>query len=297
MQRLRAKLRNDFEIVVSDRDQKTLAREDFSVLFEDRMTEDRSQPTGGQSVGGHKPLEKKKMSELLRVATVDNFQGEEAKVVVISLVRSNKEKRIGFLRTTNRINVLISRAQHGLYLIGNTETCSSQPMWAQVLGMLQAGGSVGTAFGLCCPRHTHTELQTQDLSKIRFTFVVQKEVPQYARVDLFEMRSYAEIDVNETPIVVLACGHFFTSDTLDGHMRMTDVHVQDVFGEYSALRDVSAELAQAIPQCPGCQRPVRQHSTQRYSRIMNRAVVDEMSKRFLVNGKNKPMRLEQNTVE
>ncbi|KAL8734446.1 MAG: hypothetical protein Q9181_003184 [Wetmoreana brouardii] len=68
-----------------------------------------------------------------------------------------------------------------------------------------------------------------------------------ARVDLFEMKSYAEIDLNEAPIVVLACGHFFTSDTLDGHMRITDMYVQDGLGKYLALRDVSAELAQAIP--------------------------------------------------
>ena len=68
------------------------------------------------------PLEKKKLSELLRVATVDNFQGEEAKVIIVSLVRSNNEKKVGFLRTTNRINVLLSRAQHGMYLIGNADT-------------------------------------------------------------------------------------------------------------------------------------------------------------------------------
>ena len=32
------------------------------------------------------------MNDLLRMATMDNFQGEEAKVVIISLVRSNKKK-------------------------------------------------------------------------------------------------------------------------------------------------------------------------------------------------------------
>src|SRR5258708_2330707 len=96
---------------------------------------------------------------MLRIATVDNFQGEEAKVIIVSLVRSNKEKKVGFLRTTNRINVLLSRAQHGMYLIGNTDTYSNVPMWAQVLHMLQATDSVGKAIGLCCPRHLDTEMQ------------------------------------------------------------------------------------------------------------------------------------------
>ena len=48
--------------------------------------------------------------------------GEEAKVIVISLVRSNKEGKAGFLNTSNRINVLLSRAMHGMVLVGNVDT-------------------------------------------------------------------------------------------------------------------------------------------------------------------------------
>ena len=51
--------------------------------------------------------------------------GEEAKVIVISLVRSNQEGRAGFLNTSNRINVLLSRAMHGMYLVGNVDTFMS----------------------------------------------------------------------------------------------------------------------------------------------------------------------------
>lgn len=89
---------------------------------------------------------------------LDNFQGEEAKIVIVSLVRSNKEKKVGFLKTTNRINVLLSRAQHGMYLIGNAETYSNIPMWSQVLGMLRFNDSLGEAFSLCCPRHKETKM-------------------------------------------------------------------------------------------------------------------------------------------
>lgn len=155
LQKLRAKMRNDFEIVLSDRDQETLKKEGFNV---EEITPESDQ-TRGRVASGTRPLEKKKMSDLLRVATIDNFQGEEAKVVIISLVRSNKERKIGFLKTNNRINVLLSRAQHGMYLIGNTNTYSTQPMWGQILAMLQKTDSVGRAFGLCCPRHTDTEIQ------------------------------------------------------------------------------------------------------------------------------------------
>ncbi|RHZ53052.1 hypothetical protein CDV55_103786 [Aspergillus turcosus] len=96
--------------------------------------------------------------QTLRVATIDNFQGEEAKVVVISLVRSNSQNRCGFLRTPNRINVLLSRAQHGMYIIGNSETSSHVPMWAQVIDILRQSGNIGPQLELQCPRHPDTPL-------------------------------------------------------------------------------------------------------------------------------------------
>ena len=157
LQKLRAKMRNEFEIVLNERDQETLAKD--GLVNEEDIGE--NQHADGQSESAKRPLQKKKLSDLLRIATVDNFQGEEAKIIVISLVRSNKDKKVGFLKTTNRINVLLSRAQHGMFLIGNTKTYSNIPMWAKVLGMLQATDSVGNVLGLCCPRHPDTEIQVR----------------------------------------------------------------------------------------------------------------------------------------
>ncbi|KAI9734025.1 MAG: hypothetical protein M1834_002682 [Cirrosporium novae-zelandiae] len=118
-----------------------------------------------------------------------------------------------------------------------------------------------------------------------------------ARVDLLEMKSYSEIDLDDTPIVVLGCGHFFTAETLDGHVGMTEVYTTDRCGEFVGLQDISAVLAWSIPRCPDCQCPVRQYATQRYNRVINRAVIDEMSKRFLVNGQIGLHQLEQQIEE
>ena len=118
-----------------------------------------------------------------------------------------------------------------------------------------------------------------------------------ARVDLLEMKSYSEINLCETPIVVLGCGHFFTAETLDGHMGMAEVYMQDECGEFTAIRNVSAVLARSVPRCPDCQCPVRQYCTQRFNRVINRTFIDEMSKRFLVNGKEELRRLERQIVE
>lgn len=157
LQRLRAAMSSDFEICLSDRDREALERDGFAI--EDDDTSKTSVPAHESYQG--KPLEKKQLSELLRVATVDNFQGEEAKIIIVSLVRSNDRQNVGFLKTTNRINVLLSRAQHGMYLIGNADTYSSVDMWQKVIGMLRATESVGKTLALRCPRHPDTDAQVQ----------------------------------------------------------------------------------------------------------------------------------------
>jgi hypothetical protein len=113
-----------------------------------------------------------------------------------------------------------------------------------------------------------------------------------ARVDILEMKTYGEINPDETPIVALGCGHFFTTETLDGLVGMGEVYMMDRYGEFTGLKDVSVRLAHSVPRCPDCQRPVRQHSTRRYNRVVNRAVIDEMSKRFLVTGQDRLHSLE-----
>ena len=37
-----------------------------------------------------------------------------------------------------------------------------------------------------------------------------------AQVDMIEFREYREVDLDETPVIALACRHFFTTETLDG---------------------------------------------------------------------------------
>ncbi|KAL1965266.1 hypothetical protein VTN77DRAFT_5868 [Rasamsonia byssochlamydoides] len=144
--RLRQRLGESFAIVVSERDQDDLDKAGFD-------TDDAQ---------ANNNISRATLLQGLRIATVDNFQGEEAKVVVISLVRSNDQNRCGFLRTSNRINVLLSRAQHGMYIIGNSETSSHVPMWAQVIDILQKGSNFGTSLELKCPRHPDTPIAVSE---------------------------------------------------------------------------------------------------------------------------------------
>ncbi|TGO88166.1 hypothetical protein BPOR_0179g00040 [Botrytis porri] len=552
LQKLRTHMGKEFEIVLSERDQEILARDGLTIS-------DEKPDSSTSRSGDRKPLEKRNLSELLRIATVDNFQGEEAKVVIVSLVRSNKEKNVGFLRNTNRINVLLSRAQHGLYLIGNSDTYSSVAMWKHVLGMLRETDSVGNSFALCCPRHPETETRvsepddfarwspeggcnlscnkrlpdcghqctarchsdsmhqafrcpkpcerlhepcghscrkntcgedcglchvrlddiqlpcghskgrvscylTLDLNNIACLVMLEREVPvcghkvtvtcsqdvesptfncpmicgevlqcghtcgstcgqcnkkdgemiltehrpckkpcgralgtcnhncqrachsggdcglcssscevqcphskctlkcyeacapcielctwsckhegtckmpcagpcdrlpcnkrcllqlscghqcpgicgelcphdycqicstkQDQRVDLLELKLYKEIDLEDTPIIALACGHFFTAESLDGVVGMSEVYEQNIHGDFTAIKETTS-LASSVPQCPDCQCPLRQYATPRYNRVINRAVIDEMSKRFLVSGQVELRELERKVL-
>lgn len=63
-------------------------------------------------------------------------------------------------------------------------------------------------------------------------------------------------------------------------------------GTVLSLEDISSKMAPAIPKCPHCQRPIRQYTTQRYNRLINRAVIDEMSKRFIVTGQTNLQEIE-----
>lgn len=57
----------------------------------------------------------------VRVAVLDAYQGEESNIILLSLVRSNKQNDIGFLAIENRISVILSRAKFGFYICGNID--------------------------------------------------------------------------------------------------------------------------------------------------------------------------------
>lgn len=142
LHKLRARLGKMWELVLNDRDIDQLEQ-------------------AGMAADEVPQASKSSALKALKVATIDNFQGEEAKVVVISLVRSNPNNKCGFLRTSNRINVLLSRAQHGMFLIGNSETAGSVQMWADVLDILRLGGNFGPTLELQCPRHPNDPIEVK----------------------------------------------------------------------------------------------------------------------------------------
>ena len=91
--------------------------------------------------------------EGIKVCVVDNFQGEENDIILLSLVRSSS---IGFLKESNRICVALSRARQGFYCIGNFTLLKSQCLlWKEICDDLETKNAIGETLTLVCKRHSN----------------------------------------------------------------------------------------------------------------------------------------------
>ncbi|TBU41804.1 hypothetical protein BD309DRAFT_964525 [Dichomitus squalens] len=185
LQKVRAALR-DLKIAVSvdERDADQLARQglDEDVEFQEVV-----------------------VAKHIRLGTVDIFQGQEAKIVIVSLVRNSgqidtESASIGFLKSANRINVALSRAKHGLFVLGNAANLRKNQIWSTILDEMESRDQIGPAFPIVCPRHPE---QVQLVSK-------PGQLPLYAPAGGCVLPCNAR----------LACGHICPSAchaVLDNH--------------------------------------------------------------------------------
>ncbi|XP_063384092.1 NFX1-type zinc finger-containing protein 1-like isoform X2 [Cydia fagiglandana] len=90
----------------------------------------------------------------VKITVLDNYQGEESKIILLSLVRNNNNDSIGFLGTENRICVALSRAREGLFIFGNIELLKGKSvLWSNIATTLERNGSLGTSLRLRCENH------------------------------------------------------------------------------------------------------------------------------------------------
>ena len=96
----------------------------------------------------------------VRVTVVDDYQGEENDIILLSLVRSNSDAKIGFLKESNRICVSLSRAKMGLYIIGNADILrkKDETIWPKIIEVLEKRKCVKNALPLYCAVHTTTNV-------------------------------------------------------------------------------------------------------------------------------------------
>nr|WP_299204516.1 AAA domain-containing protein [uncultured Brumimicrobium sp.] len=84
----------------------------------------------------------------LSVSTIDSFQGQEADVVILSLVRSNSEGKIGFLSDYRRMNVALTRAKKKLIVIGDSSTLANDQFYKEFVEYAEEVGGYRSVFEL-----------------------------------------------------------------------------------------------------------------------------------------------------
>lgn len=84
----------------------------------------------------------------LRISTIDSFQGQEKENIILSLVRSNDEGVIGFLKDYRRMNVAITRAKERLIVIGDSSTIGADKFYSGFLSYVEQYGSYRTVWEL-----------------------------------------------------------------------------------------------------------------------------------------------------
>lgn len=82
----------------------------------------------------------------IEVKTVDGFEGREKEVIIFSTVRNNAAGHIGFLGDRRRMNVGLTRAKRGLFVVGSVGTLKrgreERDVWVRYVDWLAANGAV-----------------------------------------------------------------------------------------------------------------------------------------------------------
>lgn len=126
----------------------------------------------GQLFALKRLMKENKLLEGIRVTVVDNFQGEENDIILVSFVRSNDEGSIGFLKVSNRVCVALSRAKEGLFCIGNFDLLAEKSdLWKNITKELENQNAIGSALALCCQNHP------KNIAKVSTAEDFKKNVP------------------------------------------------------------------------------------------------------------------------
>lgn len=91
-------------------------------------------------------LAKETLNLPIRVSSIDSFQGQEQKNIIISLVRSNETRQIGFLNDYRRMNVALTRAKEKVIIIGDSSTLTNDTFYLQLINYIEKNGEYKSAW-------------------------------------------------------------------------------------------------------------------------------------------------------
>ncbi|RYO80510.1 hypothetical protein DL762_007600 [Monosporascus cannonballus] len=282
-QRLRRRMDSLFELSVGDRDLEELQ------LHEARGSRDQTESDIPVRVSARKTA----LLKSIRLATVDNFQGEEAKVVVVSLVRSNSEAKCGFLPVSRLATVnLRARSARRPARIAAVIRGAARNAMSHVRRVPSSSVRlvVHTASAQCrpsicgeiCPAAKYC--QRCCIPEIKST-----------AVDFILGMQYHEIDLDEDPCIFPDCGHFTTKSNMDGIMDMKAHYHMSDDGNPIAIAKASKPFSmKEVKVCPICRGSLR--NIGRYGRIVRRAMLDEATKKFIAWSESECLKLVEGVV-
>lgn len=123
---------------------------------------------GGQVENLKKMMQMNDIYEYVTITSIDNYQGEENDIILLSLVRSNMQEEVGFLKINNRVCVALSRARKGLFVIGNINILASKSkLWSQITELASKNQDYGRSLRLQCVNHRNCISSVTDAEDFR----------------------------------------------------------------------------------------------------------------------------------
>ncbi|XP_046847641.1 NFX1-type zinc finger-containing protein 1-like [Xenia sp. Carnegie-2017] len=175
----------------------------------------------------------------MQVQTIDMYQGDENEYIIISLVRSNDENKIGFLKNINRRCVAQSRAKCGMYFVGNADTLrgAKDSCWSSLVSSLEDQGCLGSEIPLQCVKHSTSKYFAKDGDSIRALIAKPKLLCQQRCGDYYphcdqhpcRLSCFPRHNHYECPVLVddkfPGCGHDVTRKCATS---ITQLHCQTI---------------------------------------------------------------------
>ncbi len=126
-------LQNEGELIIAQKLVNTEALDPLKTAF--------ISPYSGQVATAKEVLPK-----AIRISTIDSFQGQEKEIIILSLVRSNDDGDIGFLKDYRRMNVALTRAKEQLFVIGDSATIGADAFYNSFLTYIEKNGTYRTVW-------------------------------------------------------------------------------------------------------------------------------------------------------
>ncbi|KAI9992187.1 hypothetical protein PInf_017572 [Phytophthora infestans] len=259
LMKLRSALRGQFILELNELDLEEIQR-----TFDDDEDDD-TEETGHDSSAALGAT-KKELSGAIRAATIDNFQGEEATVILASLavyVLVEEDYHVvdtrvrSYVTWINRLTELSTAHSHVHDSKKVADTC------------VLASAVTHVDDAKCCDCVADT-LKAREGEP-------EPDYPIKPTEHGACQKTYGEIDPSEDPVLVLpCCSMVYTMATLDGTLEMSTY--------YDSNGKPVGPLPRGYidtPQCPNCKKPIR--GLRRYGRVTKRAAIDAAEKNFITH--------------